>query len=139
MENQHRFVADAAHELRSPLTALSLQAERLAQAEMSMQARERLSSLHHGIERHRHLLSQLLTLAKAQADAERSGAVVSMQRIFQHVLEDLFPLVEARHIDIGVESLSLHDVQIRGNEHDLLTLIRNLVDNAIRHTPVGHR
>lgn len=48
---QCRFVADAAHEPRSPLTALSLQAERLEQAEMSEQARERLSTLRKGIER----------------------------------------------------------------------------------------
>lgn len=69
MESQRRFVADAAHELRSPLTALSLQAERLADAEMSAAARDRLAVLRQGIERGRNLLDQLLTLARAQAVA----------------------------------------------------------------------
>ena len=61
METQRRFVADAAHELRSPFTALSLQAERLAEADMSNLARGRLMTLRRGIERGRSLLDQLLT------------------------------------------------------------------------------
>ncbi|WP_394365039.1 histidine kinase dimerization/phospho-acceptor domain-containing protein [Paraburkholderia kirstenboschensis] len=65
MESQRRSIADAAHELRSPLTALSLQADRLANVEMSAPARERLTVLRQGIERGRNLLDQLLTLARA--------------------------------------------------------------------------
>ena len=67
MVTQRRFVADAAHELRSPLTALSLQAEQLADAEKSASAKDRLQSLRQGIERGRSLLDQLLTLARAQS------------------------------------------------------------------------
>ncbi|PJC87061.1 two-component sensor histidine kinase, partial [Enterococcus faecalis] len=66
MDAQHRFVADAAHELRTPLSALSLQAERLGQAAMSTDAQARLGTLRQGIERSRGLLEQLLTLARAQ-------------------------------------------------------------------------
>ena len=66
MESQRRFVADAAHELRSPLAALSLQAERLHAAPMSPEATERLETLQAGIRRSRHLLEQLLLLARAQ-------------------------------------------------------------------------
>ena len=65
VETQRRFVADAAHELRSPLTALSLQAEHLAAADMSPQARERLARLGQGLNRARDLLAQLLALARA--------------------------------------------------------------------------
>src|SRR5699024_1935662 len=103
MESQRRFVADAAHELRSPLTALSLQAERLAQAQMSDQGRDRLATLRQGIERSRKLLEQLLTLAKSQAATEAPPAPVSIQSIFRLVLEDLMPLAEAKNIDIGVK------------------------------------
>ncbi|HQR04482.1 MAG: two-component sensor histidine kinase [Proteobacteria bacterium] len=137
MESQRRFVADAAHELRSPLTAMSLQAERLADAEMSGVARERLTVLRQGIERSRSLLDQLLTLARAQSTAESPPSPVSVQSVYRRVLEDLMPLAEARHIDIGVEGTQ--DPEVWVSEPDMIAIIRNLVDNAIRYTPVGGR
>jgi two-component system OmpR family sensor kinase len=137
METQRRFIADAAHELRSPMTALSLQAERLSAIEMSAAAHQRLLPLTQGIERSRKLIDQLLALATAQSSAERSQSSVSVHDIYRRVLEDLLPLAERRHIDIGVESFE--DVQVVGNEMDLLILVRNLVDNAIRYTPEGGR
>jgi two-component system OmpR family sensor kinase len=137
MDSQRRFVADAAHELRSPLTALSLQAEQLAQAEMSSQERERLATLRQGIERGRRLLDQLLTLARAQSATEAPSSPVSIQDIYRRVLEDLMPLAEAKHIDIGVEGAQ--DAQVWVSELDMIAIIRNLVDNAIRYTPEGGR
>jgi two-component system OmpR family sensor kinase len=137
MDGQRRFVADAAHELRSPLTALSLQAERLAEARMSGQARERLMTLRQGIERGRSLLDQLLTLARAQSAAEPPKSPVSVQGIFRRVLEDLIPLAEAKRIDIGVEGLQ--DAQVWVSELDMIAIVKNLVDNAIRYTPEGGR
>lgn len=137
METQRRFVADAAHELRSPLTALSLQAERLDQADMSDLARERLTTLRRGIERGRNLLDQLLTLAKAQAAFDRPKSSVSAQHVYRRVLQDLMPLAEAKHIDIGVEGEQ--DAQLWVNELDVIAVVKNLVDNAIRYTPDGGR
>lgn len=137
MESQRRFVADAAHELRSPLTAMSLQAERLAEAEMSSVARERLTVLRQGIERGRSLLDQLLTLAKAQSATDLPKSPVSVQSIYRRVLEDLMPLAEAKHIDIGVEGTQ--DARVWASQLDLLTIVKNLVDNAIRYTPEGGR
>lgn len=137
MEAQRRFVADAAHELRSPLTALSLQAERLAEADMPELARERLIVLRQGIERGQTLLEQLLTLAKAQAAPEQPGSTFFVQHIYRRVLEDLLPLAEIKHIDIGVEGDQ--DVAMAGNEADWIIVIKNLVDNAIRYTPDGGR
>ena len=137
MESQRRFVADAAHELRSPLTALSLQAERLADAEMSGLARERLTVLRQGIERGRSLLDQLLTLAKAQSAADVPKSPVSVQAIYRRVLEDLMPLAEVKHIDIGVEGAQ--DAEVWASEMDMIAVVKNLVDNAIRYTPEGGR
>ena len=137
MDSQRRFVADAAHELRSPLTALSLQAERLAEAEMSSLARERLTVLRQGIERGRSLLDQLLTLAKAQSATGSPKSPVSVQGIYRRVLEDLMPLAEAKHIDIGVEGTQDADVWV--SELDMIAVVKNLVDNAIRYTPEGGR
>ncbi len=133
MDEQRRFVANAAHELRSPLTALSLQAERLADAEMSEQAHERLATLRQGIERGRHLLDQLLALAKAHSTQAEPLSSISLQDIYKRVLEDLMPLADAKKIDLGVESAS--DARVFAREMDLITLIKNLVDNAIRYTP----
>ena len=137
MESQRRFVADAAHELRSPMTALSLQAERLAAAEMSGLARDRLTVLRQGIERGRSLLDQLLTFAKVQSAADLPQSPVSVLSVYRRVLEDLMPLAEARHIDIGVEGTQ--DAQVWASELDMLAVVKNLVDNAIRYTPEGGR
>ncbi|SHM67952.1 two-component system, OmpR family, sensor kinase [Duganella sacchari] len=137
MDSQRRFVADAAHELRSPLTAISLQAERLANAEMSSLARERLMVLRQGIERGRSLLDQLLTLAKAQSATELPKSPVSVQGIYRRVVEDLMPLAEVKHIDIGFEGA--HDVEVWASEMDMIAVVKNLVDNAIRYTPEGGR
>ena len=135
MDSQRRFVADAAHELRSPMTALSLQAERLAATELPAQARERLQPLVRGIERSRQLIDQLLSLAAAQFACERPQTRVSVHAVFRRVLEDLLPQAESKQLDIGVDSRE--DVQVMINEMELFTLIKNLTDNAIRYTPAG--
>jgi two-component system OmpR family sensor kinase len=137
MDAHRRFVADAAHELRSPLTAMSLQAQRLAEAEMSNLARERLATLQRGIERGRNLLDQLLTLAKVQALPDLPKAPISVQGIYRRVLEDLIPLAEAKRIDVGVEGKQ--DAQVMVSELDMIAVVKNLVDNAIRYTPEGGR
>ncbi|WP_321894214.1 sensor histidine kinase, partial [Burkholderia cenocepacia] len=138
VDTQRRFVADAAHELRSPLTALSLQAERLAEVEMSVTARDRLTVLRRGIERGRRLLDQLLALARAQS-SDNGAAVssVSVQHVFRNVLEDMLPLAETKNIDIGVEGN--HDCYVWATELDMTALVKNLVDNAVRYTPEGGR
>ena len=137
MAEQRRFIADAAHELRSPLTALSLQAERLASADMSDPARERLGALRHGIERSRAQLDQLLSLARAQSAPSASGAPVSVLQVYRSVLEGLMTMAEAKRLDIGVEGRE--DVRLQVAEVDLLALVKNLVDNAIRYTPADGR
>ncbi|MGZ0715583.1 ATP-binding protein [Pseudomonas palleroniana] len=137
MDSQRRFVADAAHELRSPMTALSLQADRLAATDMSPMTRERFLPLSRGIERGRKLIDQLLSLAAAQSAADRAPTQLSVHDVYRQVLEDLLPLAEAKQIDIGVDSAV--DVPVMFNAMDLFTLVKNLVDNAIRYTPSGGR
>ena len=134
---QRRFVADAAHELRSPLTALSLQAEQLEAAEMSPLARARLATLKNGLKRTQTLLNQLLAFARAQQPASAPVPLVSIQAVFRTVLEDLMPLAEARQIDLGMVGESDSSVAIQ--EADLTMLVKNLVENAIRYTPAGGR
>lgn len=134
---QRRFVADAAHELRSPLTAMSLQAERLGAVELSPEARTRLAALTAGLKRTRELLDQLLTLARSQEYPAGAAAPVSLQRVIRQVLEDLMPLAQQKNIDLGV--VGTRDAQVRAQQLDLSVLLKNLVDNAIRYTPSGGR
>jgi len=137
MEAQRRFVADAAHELRSPLTALSLQAQRLEIAQTSEDGRQRLAELRQGIDRGRALVEQLLALARAQASPDGQVVALSVRDVYRQVVEDLLPLAIDRRIDLGVEGDE--DAQVRAKEVELFSLIRNLVDNAIRYTPMGGR
>jgi two-component system OmpR family sensor kinase len=83
------------------------------------------------------MMDQLLTLAKAQAALDRPKSSVSVQHIFRRVLEDIMPLAEVKQIDIGVEGDQ--DAHVLANELDLMAVVKNLVDNAIRYTPDGGR
>ncbi len=137
MAGQRRFLADAAHELRTPLTALSLQSGLLGAADMSAQARERLGALQGGLERSRQLLDQLLALARAQDGPQQALQQVSVFAVFLQVAEALMPLALAKQIDLGM--LGEQDYTVLATEIDLRTLVKNLVDNAIRYTPAGGR
>lgn len=136
MQQQQRFIADAAHELRSPMTALSLQAERLAANSLPEPAAGQLANLLQGIHRNRRLLEQLLSLSRAQApEARRPQERLSSQDLFRSVIEDLLPLAEAKEQDLGVSSPA--NPVFHANEADLYTLVKTLADNAIRYTPPG--
>jgi two-component system OmpR family sensor kinase len=137
MDAQRRFVADAAHELRSPLTALSLQAERLAGTEMPTSAQSQVDTLRQGITRSRALLNQLLALARSQVAITAPESAVSVQQVYRRVLEDLMPMAEQKNIDIGITSNA--ELNLLISEGDLTCIVKNLVDNAIRYTPVGGR
>ncbi|MEO8250431.1 MAG: HAMP domain-containing sensor histidine kinase [Burkholderiales bacterium] len=138
METQRRFVADAAHELRTPITALSLQAERASEAPTLQEAGERLATLRNGLRRTRQLLDQLLALARAQSvTAGEAPLATSLRVAVRHVVEDLMPLADAKRIDLGVEGDA--DALVGASEVDLRTLVGNLVENAIRYAPAGGR
>ncbi|EXI80198.1 MAG: Sensor protein QseC [Candidatus Accumulibacter appositus] len=137
VSRQRRFVADASHELRSPLTALSLQAERLADTRMSSVAGDRVAALRQGICRARLLLDQLLTLTRVQEPSAMAVSPVSLEQIFRQILEDLHPRAAAKSIDIEVTGEQGASIILA--ESDLITLLRNLVDNAIKYTPAGGR
>lgn len=133
--SQKRFIADAAHELRSPITALSLQAQRLQQTELTDDARQKLNALQAGISRSIHLLEQLLSMARQQDNSIQQHQQTSLKTVFTEVIEELYPLVEAKEIDLGFSQDS--DAQLNANPVRLKTLIHNLIDNAIRYTPSG--
>ena len=130
---QQRFIADAAHEIRTPLTALNLQLESLESSSTPEQSALRLSVLKNGLQRTRALVNQLLALARAQQELQTKTTYVSIQHVFRKALEDLIPLAESKHIDIGITTET--DANVVADEHDLMSMIKNLIDNAIRYTP----
>lgn len=136
---QRRFMADAAHELRSPLTALSLQAERLGAEGLQVQeAATRLDTLQKGMARTRALLDQLLNFAHSQEDgAEEARTPLSLQSVLRLVLEDLLPIAEAKSIDIGLTGTQ--DALVTAREAEIVSIMKNLIDNALRYTPEGGR
>lgn len=138
IRRQQRFIADAAHELRSPLTALSLQAERLTKLPQSDEAREQTGLILQSIQRNRHLLEQLLTHARAQgSETQRNLTDISLQAQFRRVLQELMPLALNKQQDIGVAVEN--DLHIRADDTEIYTLIKTFTDNAIRYTPAGGR
>ncbi len=137
LERERRFVADAAHELRTPIAALSLQAENLAHADLGADARARLGSMQQGLARARAVLEQLLSLAHAQSGRGPAPRRTDPAQVLHQVIEDLMPVAELRRIDLGMERDE--GAPILADPTQLYTLLRNGLDNALRHTPEGGR
>jgi two-component system OmpR family sensor kinase/two-component system sensor histidine kinase QseC len=131
---QRAFISDAAHELRSPLTALRLQLQLLDRAPDEtgrLQARERLGS---AVERAIHLVEQLLALARNEPqDAAMDLEKVDLSAAAAEGIKDTHDLALARNIDLSLDAAP--GLYIQGNREALRTLARNLVDNAVRYTP----
>lgn len=138
MDQQRRFVADAAHELRTPITALSLQAENLDQVDLPEEGRARLAILKEGARRTKHLLEQLLALARYDMQGSREPRPVAfLDRCAKDVVADTLPEAANRGIDLGFQVIDA--VSTRCEPVMLAALIRNLIDNALRYTPPGGR
>lgn len=132
LEQQRRFVANAAHELRSPMAALHLQAINLDPV-VSEEGRERLEQLRSGIDRMRRLLEQLLAMARSEADNEGLSSV-SLGQVAREVIAELVLSAEAKGIDLGMD-LDDEQAWVSGTNLLLHTLIRNAVENAVKYSP----
>ncbi|MDO5068811.1 MAG: ATP-binding protein [Neisseria zoodegmatis] len=133
IRQQQRFIADAAHELRSPMTALSLQAERLSGKGLPEDTAALVEDLREGIGRNRRLLEQLLSMARAQAHENRQPAQnIHLAKFCQKLIQDLYPLAEGKNIDLGADCES---VNICVDETEIYTLLKTLLENAILYTP----
>jgi two-component system OmpR family sensor kinase/two-component system sensor histidine kinase QseC len=135
---QRAFISDAAHELRSPLTALRLQAQLLERAPDEAARGEARSRLSAAIERATHLVQQLLTLARSEPQqliAEREPLELGLA--IAEALKDSHALALAKSIELSLEAEPA--LMIRAERDGLRALLRNLIDNAVRYTPAGGR
>jgi two-component system OmpR family sensor kinase len=134
---QQHFVADAAHELRSPLAALKLQILSLERAQDDAARAVAVGRLTSGIERATRLVEQLLVLARQEASNANEVRLepVNLAELVKRTLGDMAGTAAARQIDLGLHHAD--EASVAGQPDALVILLRNLVDNAIKYTPAG--
>lgn len=138
MNAQRAFVADAAHELRTPLGALKLQIQLAERAADSGERQAAFADLKRGLERAIHLVQQLLTLARQEPGVyERTRQPVDLVQLAHSVVADFALQADARRVDLGIGSET--PATIEGDADALRIMLNNLVDNALHYTPAGGR
>ena len=136
LDAQRRFLADAAHELRSPVAALALQVQLAERAQSPAARSAALNELGRGVERARRLVQQLLDFARLDAAVPlQAYAAVNVAVLAREVVSSYAARAEGQEIDIGVEAPA--SLQAFGVEPELRSLLENLVDNAMRYAPGG--
>lgn len=137
-EAQRTLVADAAHELRTPLAVVQLQAQTLERMNAPQPNTPALGALLEGVDRATRVVRQLLTLTRQDAaGAAWVEARVDLSGLVRTTLAELLPLAAGKQIDLSFECAG--DVATQGDRGALEALIANLVDNAIKYTPEGGR
>ncbi len=139
LDGLRAFTADAAHELRTPLAALQLQAQLIERSRDDAERAQAVARLKAGLQRATHVVEQLLTLARQEGMANiQAGSLVDLHALAGGVAAELLPIAQAKAIDLGVIG-DEGEARVPGDAAALRILLANLVDNALRHTPAGGR
>ncbi|WP_179403476.1 ATP-binding protein [Burkholderia guangdongensis] len=137
LDTQKAFVADAAHELRTPLAAVQIQAQLVARAKDDDARREALVDLQSGVTRATRLAEQLLALARAEPDGHTVREPVDLQALVAECVAAHAPLAQRRDIDLGFEESE--SAAVVADVAALRVMFGNLLDNAVKYTPDGGR
>ena len=136
LEFRQQFISDAAHELRTPLTALRLQVNNL-RATFDEGARKlAVDEMERGLRRTSDMVAQMLDLARAEAapNDEKIGPI-DLQEAIAGSLQDVIQLANEKQIDIGLNASAM--AKVKGDPGETRTLLKNLLDNAVRYSPAG--
>ncbi len=135
IESQRNFMFDAAHELRTPLAALQLQIDNLSQHRSGEDLDALILQLQAGVKRASRLISQLLKMARYEAERETIRTQLDLNELIKTSVCQFIPISQSRGIDLGINQDE--PALIWGNADDLGILLDNLLDNAIRYTGEG--
>jgi two-component system OmpR family sensor kinase len=133
LEHERAFIADAAHELRTPLTALDLQLQTFESAADELARTRALIELRAGVERATRLVGQMLSLAREQQGPRPAPERVLLAALAVELIQEFLSIADRKHIDLGLGAAQ--PVAVSGDQEALRTLLRNLIDNALRYTP----
>ncbi len=139
LSKQRSFIADAAHEMRTPLTAIKLQAQVMAASATAEDRQVALAALRAGVDRATHLVEQLLQLARFDAEAMYAPMLqpCRVAQLARQLVIEFSQLAEERRIDLGLGHCD--DGVIAADEAGLRILLGNLIDNALRYAGEGSR
>jgi two-component system sensor histidine kinase TctE len=133
LDNQKRFVRDAAHQLRTPLAVLKVQVQSALRGDM--EARDALVDINQTVDRATVLANQMLALAKVEQLRQQADLqAIDLAQVVRTVALDLSPLIAEKDIDFEIETVP---ARVTSHEWMLGELTRNLLHNAIKHTPPG--
>lgn len=137
IENERHFVADAAHELRTPLAGLKAQAEAACGARNDCERNHALNQIQTGVDHAAHLVAQLLTLSRLEESGDLPRNVLDIASSIRSVLMDALATADRHGVELCFECNVAPGFSMHGNVDAIRVLIRNLVDNAIKFSPAG--
>jgi len=139
LERERRFTADAAHELRTPLAALKVHAQNVARAASRAEREASLQRMLQAIERTVHLAEQMLTYSRAAAPADDARRErIALRPLLSEAIESVQVPALARGVRLALDAEpAASALAVRGDRQELLSLVTNLLDNAVRYGPDG--
>jgi len=138
MAAQQRFVADAAHQLRTPFAGLKTQSELALRSDDTERKQHALKHIHTSTQHGIRLVNQLLALARNEPGGQStdSFATLNLNQLAQECTVNWVQMALEKYIDLGFEGTP-GKAEIQGDANSLMEMLNNLIDNAIRYTPEG--